>query len=502
MPSAVFRFPTIGCQAEGRAVLLAVDDFSLPLKKHLCYYLSKPQVRPEPVLTPERGNPHAPDHVAAHFYGTVLHERGRFRMWYYAVSLGEGPEGLREGPVCYAESEDGLHWTKPALGQVLYKGRRDNNAIALPDARTEGVFVIRDDEDPDGNRRYKMVYENLAPHGRFMSVRTATSRDGIHWAAGPEMPIDEGLEPCSFYKHAGMYFTNAQYAPYGVSEGGHKAGRQGFVWISPDFERWVQEGGESFTLPEAADPAGRGLDKPYDQVHLGVAPVSLGNVLVGLYCIWHARPKPGDWFGMGTTSGDWGLVVSNDGQHFREPVKGHVYLDRRDVPFTKRRGVRYEKILCQGNGILNVGDQTLIYHGRWANPERVKDYFAEVGLATLPRDRWGALGLFPCSAEGSVWSAPVALPNATWRLSLNADGARAMRVEIADDRFSPLPDFSGDHSGRVTKLSGLDCSVKWPKGSLSRLRGQTVRFRVHLKRGRGAEPRLYALYLAAPAGGE
>jgi hypothetical protein len=489
-------FPTLGTNARHKATLLAIDDYCLPLKKDLCYYLSKPKVRGEAVLTPSRDKPNAPDHVAAHFYGTVLHDGGRFRMWYYSLSWKDRPGQFREGPICYAESADGLHWTKPKLGQVLFKGSFDNNAIALPEESTEGAFVIKDEDERDSRCRYKMVYENLPSHRKHMSVRTATSPDGLHWTPGPEVPIHEGLEPCAFYKHNGLFIINAQFAPSGISEGGHKAGRQGFVWISTDFRDWLQEGGESFTLSEPADPKERGLDKPYVQVHLGVAPVSLGNVLVGPYCIWHARPKPGDWFGMGSTFGDWGLVVSHDGQHFQEPVKGHVYLDRRESPAKLPPSIHHEDVLCQGNGILNLDDKTLIYHGRWANAERDEDYYAEVGLAELPRDRWGALGLFPHASEGSVWSVPVMLAQAKCTLSLNADGVRGMRVEVADERFRLLPEYSGENAGTSASGDGLDCPVKFSKASLATLAGKSVRLRVHLKKGPQPEPRLYAVYVS------
>jgi hypothetical protein len=495
LADGTFRFPTVGASAEHRATLLAIDSHCLPLKKDLCLYLSKPKVRKEPVLTPSRDNPNAPDYVAAHFYGTVLQDEGKYRMWYYSLSWKEKPGQFREGPICYAESTDGLHWTKPNLGQLLFKGSRNNNAIALPDDSTEGAFVIKDD-NPDVRQRYKMVYENLPSHHKYMSVRTATSPDGLHWTAGPETPIHEGLEPCAFYKHAGLYTINAQFAPSGVSEGGHKAGRQGFVWVSSDFHQWMQEAGESFTLPEARDPKARGLDKPYVQVHLGVAPIGLGNVLAGLYCIWDARPKPGDWFGSGSTYGDWGLVVSNDGQHFREPVKGHVFLDRRESCASLPPGVRSEHVLCQGNGILNVKDKTLIYHGRWANTERVEDYYAEIALAQLPRDRWGALGLVPRASQGSVWSAPVTLPQAECTLSLNAERTGDIRVEIADERFQPLPGYSGSDAGIPIADDGLDCAVKFPKASLAELAGKSVRFKVQLRKGEHSEPRLYAIYLS------
>ena len=107
-------------------------------------------------MTPSRGNPHATDTVATHCYGTVLHDGGKFRMWYYGVGWKENPRHrteesaiLHEGPVCYAESDDGIHWIKPQLGQVNYNGGSDNNAIALPASETEGAFVIRDEGDPD-----------------------------------------------------------------------------------------------------------------------------------------------------------------------------------------------------------------------------------------------------------------------------------------------------------------------------------------------------------------
>jgi len=98
-------------------------------------------VRPEPVLRASEFGSGAPDDWAAHFYGTVLNDNGKFRMWYYACHWGKNPdwpprmmqqivkkptwahvefEGF-EGPICYAESDDGINWTKPQLWQVLFK---------------------------------------------------------------------------------------------------------------------------------------------------------------------------------------------------------------------------------------------------------------------------------------------------------------------------------------------------------------------------------------------
>ena len=190
------------------------------------------------------------------------------------------------------------------------------------------------------------------------------------------------------------------------------------------------------------------------------------------------------------------LLVSNDGQHFREPVKGYVFLDRHDSPTHVSPDVRHEIVLTQsGNGILNVGDETWIYHGRWANTEHYADYHGEVALATLPRDRWGALGLVPRSTEGEVWTAPMTLGQPSCSVSLNADGMQGMSVEIADENFHLLPDYSGANAATVPAKDGLDCAVKWSKGNLDAFVGKPVRLLIHLKKGLHAEPRLFAIYV-------
>jgi dienelactone hydrolase len=493
-------FPATGV-ATKQAVLLAIDDTSFPLKRNLCCYLSQPKVRREPVLMPSRDNPRAPDFLAAHFYGTVLFDQGKFRMWYYPCHLGRNPDwppklrGQAErwkaavipGPLCYAESEDGIHWRKPNLGQLLFKGSRDNNALSLPSALTGDACVIKDESDPAPARRYKLAFWTQFDPWEFPTMRLATSPDGLVWKAAPKPPIQAFLEHASFYRHNGLYIANSQtFLP---GESGRERGRQGTAWVSTDFDHWLQESAESFALPQAAGPK-------RDEVHLGVGAASFGNVAVGLYCIWHNDAQ------FGKISGDLGLVVSNDGIAFREPVKGHRWLTTEQSPVTPVPGQQYPTILCQANGIVNVGDETRIYHGRWRNASydrkpkaNVEDYYAEVALATIPRDRWGALGLIPGASEGSVWSTPVTLPADGCQIRLNADDLSALGVEVADEQFKLLPDFSGDFRGTAVETKGLIGPVRWPKGSFSQLGGRTVRLRVLFRKVGAVAPRLFAVYL-------
>jgi hypothetical protein len=503
------------------ALLLAIDDYSLPLKKNLCLYLTKPAVRSEPVLRASRDDEQAVDNLAAHFYGTVLYDKGRYRMWYYACHWGRNPDWPPElarhiaketlplfmGPLCYAESDDGIHWVKPKLGQVLFKGSRDNNALALPHGAVSAATLIRDDDDPDPARRYKMVYEffthtsdpPLEEYTMAPTVACAVSADGLHWTVTQTPYPREFVEQSSFYKHDGKYIINSQNS-WGQIPGvdATPRGRQGFARFSPDFECWIEGQVESFASPEPLDPAHRGPDKKYDQVHLGVGAASFGSVCVGLYGLWHnqAPDEPFD-----VISADLGLVVSNDGLHFREPVKGHVYIDRADSPATPAPGKSYNTILCQANGILNVGAETRIYHGRWLNAwstgADLHNYDGEIALATLPRDRWGGLGLFPDEAEGSVWTAPFTVPDGGCTVTLNVDGAHQTTVEVADDRFNLHSQIGAASPAAISVGGGFDCPVSWPGASLAPLAGQKVRLKITLRRDGAGEPRLYAANLRA-----
>ena len=482
-------------------LLLAIDDHLLPFKRNLGYYLSKPRVHEGPVVVPSADDPRAPDRRAAHFYGTVMHDEGRYRMWYYGQPR-EAPGVHDTCFVCYAESDDGITWTKPPLGQVEVGGSTQNNALALPGKVLYGATVIKEDDDPDLQRRYKLVATTTQEQGavadRFgqpvSTLNTATSPDGLHWRPRPGWPIDVFAEHGCLFKFNGLYVVIAQGIFTGGGEGGSEHGRQGYTWVSPDFDEWLQGWGEGFMLPEPADPAQRGFNESkYDQVHMGVGATVFDNVVVGVYGLWH---QGGQFEGIHPdTSGDLGLVISNDGLHFREPVSGHVYISCHDSVVTPAPGKEYPTLLCQSNGILNVGDETRIYHGRWRHAGPTADYYAETALAILPRDRWGALGLFPKESEGWVWSAPLTVPDGGCRITLNAYGAEQMRVEVSDDRFKPLPTHSGANSGTVAVGDPLASEVTWSGADLKALAGKSVRLRIGVKRGPVADPRFYAAYI-------
>jgi len=504
--------------------LLAIDDVSLPFRKNVCLHLGRPDVRAEPVLTPSPFDSNAPDNLAAHFYGTVLHDQGMFRMWYYACHWGKNPDWppklmqqvakpapwlgeqypLYAGPVCYAESDDGITWRKPPLGQVLFKGTLANHAVAIPHVIIGACNVIKDPADPDPARRYKMVYQyfpdqsdpHIEEYGWRPTIALACSPDGLAWTMTSIPFVNQFVEQSSFMRHDGRYVVHYQVMDSWAgwrSEGGAKCGRLGVARVSADWDHWPDVAAEAFALPEPEDPALRGMHGAYDQVHMGIGAASFGNVCVGLFGRWHNADNTRAFREI---SCDLGLVVSNDGVHFREPVRGHRFIRRQDSPAPSVPGVAAQTCLCQGNGIVNVGGQTRLYHGRWRNVgayedrESLRHYYAEVGLATLPRDRWGGLTLNDDAADGAIVSMPLLLSN-TSELKINADTTAGVCVDLLDENFRPIQGFA---DGTV-QGEGLECPVRWVGRAIGELVGQPIRVQIRLCRQGETAPRMYAMYL-------
>ena len=99
----------------GQRKQLLVDDYVLASTSRLDRQLGEVVKHPHPVLLPDRP---WDDPSAFGGYLTVLRNQpaDKFQMWYMA---GE------ENGIGYAESEDGIHWTRP---QCLF-GRQDQHCL-------------------------------------------------------------------------------------------------------------------------------------------------------------------------------------------------------------------------------------------------------------------------------------------------------------------------------------------------------------------------------------
>ncbi|HVK18409.1 MAG TPA: hypothetical protein VM533_15845 [Fimbriiglobus sp.] len=129
-------------------------------------------------------------------YHSVFRDGDRYRMYYKAwhLDVSGGKLNTSAHPLycCYAESTDGVRWTKPELGLHEFRGSKANN-IAIASGKIGGVnadaghpAVFRD-ENPDAapDARYKAILRSNGPHG----LLAFQSADGLRWAPMADKPV-------------------------------------------------------------------------------------------------------------------------------------------------------------------------------------------------------------------------------------------------------------------------------------------------------------------------
>ena len=493
--------------------LFAFDDHSIPWQHNLKVSLVEAEKHPgNPVL--RRGPAGAPDHGHAILYGTVIKDKDKFRMWYLAMFEKEIVKGQAPGnwrPMCYAESNDGINWIKPDLGLVEFNGNKRNNICLIegtPHSLTrinDFLSVLYEPHDPDPQRRYKAVYiahvlyedikgglSNIGAKEKTPCVTIcATSADGLSWKVLGDRPADAGgerFEVSSIYKFGDFYYSTGQLiAPWAWLPDGRDAGRVIMVYRSPDFNTWSKAKAFGFARHgQLTNPPVKG-----QQSHLGVGLWNRGNVLVGLYGIWQdglpANERPPGASHLLGTDVDLGLLISNDGIHYREPVTDFRIIAR------GKPGEWDDVALLQGHAFVNEGDRTMIWYSHWDTGGKLKSM--EIGLATLRRDGFGYLSRKEDDNSAHfITSNQVAGKRASLWINVdNVSSSAPLTVELVDHLDRPIPGYSGT-AAAVVQTNGVKVEVIWPQKNYLPAK-KTFAIRVNYPVTSTAK--LYALYIIA-----
>lgn len=473
------------------AVLFAFDDFSIPFRQNLELHLingkdsatNRANVYKTPIVL-RNGAPGDPDeHV--HYYGTTMRIEGQFRMWYIGRTGRDEDTANNEGyngRLCYAVSNDGVNWEKPELGLVEFNGSKRNNLVAFPqDADISAGTVLYDPEDPDANRRFKINYELGPAFGNKMSV--AYSPDGLNWAPSPDNPVGPVLEQTGLIKFNGCYFVNGQGPGQAV------VGRSVMTYASYDFEHWTPASVLSLSRsPGLAGPQWEDRAGLLEQVHLGAALHDRGNVILGVYGMWHGTPSHDRRY----VTMDLGFVISHDAMHFHEPVRGFRFIPAREEHGST---VGFGPALMQGQGMENFGDKTFYWYSLWRSDGQVR-------LATWARDRLGYVKPSQPNSPAMLITCPFRVTDESQKVFLNVDGLgeyAGVRVEVLDLEFRPVAGYSGEGSP-ILRESGLRVPVRWKEGNTLPKSDGPVRLLLNFGQLspdsiRPEDARLYALYV-------
>lgn len=490
--------------------IFAFDGVSIPHSQNVRLEMRTPTRHAvNPVMS--HGAPGTPDAQGAQFYGSIVREGGKFRLWYVAIDdyTNSTVAASRWRPA-YAESTDGVHWVKPNLGLVNFHGSKNNNLI-LTDPAPFGFVnlkVLPDPDDPDPARRYKISGHVYFHHNtRLGTLAPFVSADGLRWKlVMPAKPVhaellekDLVLPAVHFEASGGLYKWEGMY--YACGQNGLNApnayhGRVARMYRSADFVTWSPLSHIGFVRTTQHELLGPGRSLEGEQCHEGIAVWNRRNILLGLVGRWHGAKEWKD------ITIDLGFVVSNDGLNFREPEHEWTFLKRGPDGAWDQGGV------LQGQGFENVGDQTFVYYGAWDPRGRGTEVArGGIGIALLPRDRFGDLVVEEAGQGKGNYQLPVvqsefvtaAIPlaeNAAHQFYLNADGLgpeAALRIELLDEMERPLPGYSGKDAAMM-RQSGFQTPIAWNgKNDCTSLPAR-VRLHVSFEGARRTSIRFSAIY--------
>lgn len=479
----------------GQAVtIFAFDDVTIAYKRNLALTMVPATKHPQNPVLP-RGPAGSPDAHRAQFYGSVIRVDGKYRMWYTAEDrplVGNHSVNFRPA---YAESTDGIKWTRPELGLVEFNGNKKNNLISFsPQPHFElteplASFVLYEPDDPNPAHRYKMALYGRFFESKDVQRKTAKatfypyfSADGLRWTLttpAPKslaydetevpFPVKSIFEIGGLYKFGGLYYVAGQEDPWSILLPTGKVGARVMTthWSS-DFIHWSKEHALSFAR------YGYRSETDLNEAHEPAGVWNRGNVLIATYGLWQGS-KNRDERRM-----PLGLLISNDGIHFREPQPDFVFLAPGAAGEWDQHG------LIHGQGYENVGDQTYVYYGTWDLSAK-GDPPGAVGLATLRRDGFGYLSP-RLDGEASFVTSSFPLPRKSSRIVLNAEGLgpeAKLRIELLDEKGVAIPQFSGKNAAEVAQ-NGVAVAIPWKIGSL----GQ-ARMRVQFEGSKKSDIRFY-----------
>lgn len=170
----------------GDRLEIFVDDFLIEQLSGAALVMHKPQPKEVVIVcdAPWEGNTSA--------YFTLFQDGDIYRMYYRGTHSDlASRKSFHPEFVCYAESRDGIHWTKPNLGLVEFNGSKENN-ILRSGPGSHNFTPFKDDNPactPDA--RYKALAGGTTTIDgkRKACLQAYKSTDGIHWSLMRDEPV-------------------------------------------------------------------------------------------------------------------------------------------------------------------------------------------------------------------------------------------------------------------------------------------------------------------------
>jgi hypothetical protein len=408
-------------------------------------------------------------------YATVIQEKeDLYRLYYRAWSLDTKPGSLgwTKECICYAESTDGIQWTRPKLGLYEFEGNKENNIIW----KGYGSHNFSPFKDANPNCKPEARYKALGGVGKKRGLMAFKSADGIRWSLLTEKPIITD----GYFDSQNLAFwdTNRNsYVEYHRELRDRKklTGRDIKKGTSTDFLNWAKPEWITFEPSRRTELYTNQIQTYYRAPHI--------------YLGFPTRYVAGrGWFSetnerissackrCGTDYTDTGFITSRDGETF--DVWPEAFI---------RPGATTEHWVY-GFGFIGWGMAETKSNIPGA-PNEISFYCSDVGhwfgnANSLRRYTLRLDGFVSASAaiDGGVFTTrPITFEGNRLTINFETSAAGSLQVEIQDADGKPIPGFKLEECPALFG-NAVDYTVRWKNGDdVSALAGKPVRLRFVLK---------------------
>ena len=438
---------------------------------------------------------------------------GLYRLYYKAGRHGS-PEYRGNPPVdvdtrqsfgCYAESRDGITWTRPSLGLFEVAGTRDNNVILTPEVgdNCAGDFSpfedIRPGVPPD--QRYKGI------SGMTGRVCAFASPDGMQWRKLVDEPVIEGYDSqhMAFWdverEEYRAYCRHRRFAAYqagldelglapletddrtGLTGDGLDNGRDIITSTSKDFVHWSEPEFLTYS-PGRVNELYENSIQPYHRAPHLILGFPLRYIDRGwtaaaeaLPELEHRRNRAANFSDREATAlTDAMLMCSRDGKHFSVWPESFI-----------RPGLRLQDNWTYWDNFVLIGmlETASPIDGAPAELSMyVTEAFLRSGPSQLRRYTLRVDGFVSVNAPlygGELLTRPLVFSGSELVMNYSTSAAGSVQVELQDAQGVPLPGFALADS-EVMYGDSLEQPMLW-KGTpdLGAWAGTPVRLRFVLK---------------------
>ncbi|WP_299462000.1 hypothetical protein [uncultured Gimesia sp.] len=423
-------------------------------------------------------------------YHTIFQDGDLYRLYYRGshiiVSEGRLNTSSHKQFYCYAESKDGIHWSRPELGIVEFNGSKKNNIIL--EGRGTHNFAPFKDENP--NCKPEAKFKALAGSQSEGGLFAFQSADGIHWKLMSEKPV---ITKGAFDSQNLAFWDSDQKTYrtyYRVFSGGVTTSK---IW-KPEGNRAIQTATSDDFLnwKNVADLIYE--DSPDEQLYTNQvkAYYRAPHLRIGFPARYIERgwsesmkalPDPerrklraSSVERYGTAISEGLLMASRDGVHFKRWNEAFLRpgIER---PGTWQYGHQFiaEHVVETKSALPGAPDELSIY--------AAEDYWHGKGGAlrryTLRLD--GFTSVHASMKGGELITHPLIFEGAKLSVNFATSAAGSMRVEMQTAEGQPIQGFTLDECADLFGDT-IDRTVTWnQKADVSTLQGKPVRLRIQLK---------------------